>query len=526
MQSRSTVMARNAVVTSSHQLASFHGASVIKSGGNVFDALITTSAVLTVVQNNLCGIGGDLFALLRGSDGKICGINGSGRAASNATIDLYEGLGLSEMPDRGPLAGITVPGIVDAWKEINTRYGSMEMSSLLKPAIDLAENGYPLTRKFVDSIRESLSQLSGQKGWTSLFTPDRRVPNEGDMFRQKYLAKSLRTIAEEGPDTFYKGRLMEKVVKGVKENGGIFEEEDFIKHHSAWDKPLRTNYHGVDVYETYPNSQGAAVILWLNLLQAHGGNVLDRGEDVTLPVFLKTGLRAYMARSRYITDPNFLDLPASFTMSSFAEEVMDTTMEKWDAPPGKEDKGDTTYFCLTDKEGNSASVIQSNYMGFGSGLSPTNTGFIIHNRGSYFSLDRNHHNSLQPGKRTFHTLCAAMGERDGEMAFIAGTMGGDVQPQVNVQLINRIVDRKMDVQDALDYPRWVFPGTIYEKPSILNVERSLVGTIRGVDLQGLKLEPIPDLSASTGHAQAIVFGSKGGLYAGADPRSDGMASGF
>ncbi|HKJ97181.1 MAG TPA: gamma-glutamyltransferase, partial [Thermoplasmataceae archaeon] len=213
-------MASNAVVTSSHQLASFHGADVIRNGGNVFDALITTSSVLTVVQNNLCGIGGDLFALLRGKDGVIREINGSGRASRNATIDFYRRSGMDEIPDRGPLAGITVPGIVDAWGEINSKYGSMEISDLLKPAIEIAEYGYPLTRKYVQSIKGTARFLSDQKGWSSLFMPNGRIPGEGEVFKQRHLAESLKMIAEEGHETFYRGRLMEKIVKGTKENGG------------------------------------------------------------------------------------------------------------------------------------------------------------------------------------------------------------------------------------------------------------------------------------------------------------------
>ncbi len=526
MQTRSTVMVNRAAVTTTHQLASFHGASIIRSGGNVFDALITTSSVLTVVQNNLCGLGGDLFALLRGKDGQIKGLNGSGRAAGRATIEHYRGEGISQMPSRGPLAGITVPGIVDSWKEINRNYGSMEMKELLGPAIDLADNGYPLTRKYSESIRMSAKYLSDQKGWVSIFTPNGRVPEEGEIFKQKDLANSLRAIANEGTESFYSGELMEKIVRGTSERGGLFQEEDFVKHKSTWDTPLKTTYRGVDVYDTYPNTQGATIILWLNMLETYGEELMAENESATLPALIKTGLKAYMARARYITDPKFHDLPEGFATKRFAENLLEDDTMGWNAPPAGNDKGDTTYFCLADNDGNAASVIQSNFMGFGSGLSAEGTGFIIHNRGSYFSLDPSHHNSLVPGKRTFHTLCAAMGERDGELAFIGGTMGGDIQPQVNIQLINRLVDRKMDVQDALDHPRWAFPGTIYEKPSTLIVEKSMMPLIRGVDTGGLTVKEIPDMSSSTGHAQAIVFGRKGGIFAGADPRGDGSAVGF
>ena len=526
MQTRSTVMVRNAAVTSSHQLASYHGSRTLDKGGNIFDALIATSSVLTVVQNNLNGLGGDLFALVRGKDGKIRDLNGSGRSSENASIEAFWEKGVRRIPERGPLAAITVPGIVEAWREINSKYGTMEISELLRPAIDIAENGYPLTGKYVNSIKATSRVLGNQKGWTSLFMPGGKAPEPGEMFRQKHLAATLREIAEEGPESFYKGQLMERIVKGIQENDGILDEEDFRKHYSDWREPLKASYRGVDIYNTYPNSQGATVNLWVNMLNGYDGDLMSQNEEKTLPVFLETGLKAYMARSRYITDPEYHDLPQGFSTPSFAQKILEEPLENWKSEPGNEDKGDTTYFCLADAEGNSASVIQSNFMGFGSGLSPTDSGFILQNRGSYFSLNRDHHNSLEPHKRTFHTLLATMGITDGELSFVSGTMGGDIQPQVNIQMINRLVDRRMDVQDVLDYPRWAFYGTIYEKPSSLSVEHSLMDTIRGVDTGSLPVKEIPDLTSQTGHAQAIVLGKKGGIYAGADPRGDGAAVGF
>lgn len=526
MQTRSTVMANKVAVTSSHQLASFNGAAMVKQGGNLFDALITTSAVLTVVQNNLCGLGGDLFALLRGPDGKVLNINGSGRSSVNASIDLFEERKLSTVPNRGPLAAITVPGIVDAWKEIHGKYCSMEMSELLKPAIDIARNGVHLTRKYVESIRITSQYMQDQPGWNSLFVPGGRVPEEGELFRQKFLAETLQAIADEGPDTFYSGMLMEKIVSGSQKAGCLFEESDFVEHKSTWDMPLKSNYRGTDIYETYPNSQGATVTLWLNMLDQLDPDIMNRKDSETLPVLLKTGLRAYLARAMYITDPAFQDLPPDFSSVKFAEQVMNEDISHWSAPAGTQDKGDTTYFCLADSDGNSASVIQSNYMGFGSGVAPDGTGFVYQNRGSYFTLDRNHHNRLEPKKRSFHTLLATMGIKDGETAFVAGTMGGDIQPQINVQMVNRLLDRKMDVQDTLDHPRWAFHASIYEKPSTIISENTLYDKIKGVDTNGLRMESIQDFSSRTGHAQAIVYGKKGGIFAGADPRGDGQASGF
>lgn len=525
MQTRSTVKVSHAAVASSHQLASYHGAHVINNGGNVFDALITTSSVLAVVQNNLCGLGGDLFTLIR-KDGKIVDLNGSGRSSHNASVDMFRENGINSVPERGPFAATTVPGIVDAWREINSKYGSMEIRDLLKPAIDIAENGYPLTRKYSESIRGSAKFLGDQKGWASLFMPGGRVPEEDEIFRQKLLAGTLREIAEEGPESFYKGNLMERIVSGIKDNGGILDQEDFRKHSSTWREPLRTNYRGVDIYNTYPNSQGATVTLWLNMLQKFTPGEMNGPEEKVLPHLLETGLKAYMGRARYITDPDHHDLPDGFATQKFAEEMMNESLENWVSPPGGQDKGDTTYFCLSDAEGNAASVIQSNFMGFGSGVSPTGTGFILQNRGSYFSMDPDHHNVIKPNKRTFHTLLATMGVTDGELSFVSGTMGGDIQPQINVQMINKMVDRNMDVQDVLDHPRWAFHGTIYEKPSTLGVESPMMSSLKGVDTKGLAIRELPELTSQTGHAQAIRLGKHGGLFAGADPRGDGIAVGF
>ncbi len=526
MQTRSTVMANNVAVATSHQLASFNGASIVKQGGNLFDALITTSAVLAVVQNNLCGIGGDLFALVRGPDGMVRDINGSGRSSVNATIDYFESKNITSIPARGPLSALTVPGMVDAWREIHSAYCSMELPELLRPAIELARNGVYLTRKYVESIRVTSGAMAGQPGWNSLFLPDGAIPVEGELFRQKLLAETLQAISDEGPETFYSGSLMEKILKGSEEAGCLFDESDFTKHRSTWDNPLKSNYGGTDVYETYPNSQGATVTVWLNMLGLSDGGTLSGSEKESLPLLLKTGLRAYLARSMYITDPAFQDLPPDFSSIGFAEDLLDEDLSHWSSPAGTYDRGDTTYFCLADRDGNSASVIQSNYMGFGSGVSPEGTGFVLQNRGSYFTLDRKHHNRLEPAKRTFHTLLASMGIRDGETEFVAGTMGGDIQPQVNIQIISGLIDRKMDVQDVIDRPRWAYHASIYERPEVLIAESPLYGALHGVDTSGLKLEEVPEMTSRTGHAQAIVLGRNGGIFAAADPRGDGQAAGF
>ena len=375
MQSRSAVIVKNGIVASSHELASFWGAEMLRRGGNVADAAITTSAMLCVVQNNLCGLGGDLFALIKCGDSKVRGVNASGRAGRNATIDFYRSRGYKEIPKRGPLAAPTVPGIVDGWREIANKCSSMELKELLKPAIEYAESGHPVTQKYVDSIRATKEFLGELGGWSGIFVPDGNVPTPGTTFKQKDLSSTLRKIAEEGAETYYTGPLMEKIVSGIKEAGGILDEEDFEKHTTTWDDPIKTNYRGVDIYETAPNSQGAAAIPWLNMLENYNlKSEFPHLKDL-LRIYLKTGLKAYEERARHIMDPAFGRLPEDFASKKYAKKILSSTTNAPRRISRITSAGDTTYFAVADWEGNCASVIQSNYMGFGSGLVPRGNAF-------------------------------------------------------------------------------------------------------------------------------------------------------
>ena len=517
---------RKGLVASSHELASFWGAETLHRGGNVADALIVTSSILAVVQNNLCGLGGDLFALIKCGESKVRGVNGSGRAAQSATIEFYESKGYKEIPRLGPLAALTVPGIVSAWGEIASKYASMELNELLKPAIEYSESGFPLTQKYVDSIRATQQLLGDIGGWSKIFVPGGAIPQAGSTFRQRDLASTLGSIAEEGTESFYSGSLMEKIAAGIREGGGVLSEEDFRDHATTWDEPVKTNYRGVDIYETAPNSQGAVALLWLKMLENYDLKSKHDDKNNLLRIYLETGLRAYRERAKQIADPRFHPLPEGFASKRYADEVLASKLHVSQAVSTAVSGGDTTYFTVADSEGNCASVIQSNYMGFGSGLVPRGTGFVLQNRGCYFSLDPSHHNALFPGKRTFHTICASLGEKEGRTLFALGLMGGDIQPQVHIQLMTKILDLGMDVQAAIDSPRWVFPGTIYETPSALLLEEDLARVLTDFRFEGLRIEILNGYSSQMGHAQAVFLNSEGGLSGGADPRGDGAAVGF
>ncbi len=525
MTTRSIVMVRKGLVASSHELSSFVGARVLEKGGNVIDAAIATSAMLCVVQNNLCGLGGDLFALIKLGGFRVVGLNGSGRAGKNATIDFYKGKGENEIPKRGPLSALTVPGIVHAWGELLEKYGSMELDELLQPAIYYAESGLPLTRKYVQSIKVSKPLLGRYVEFARIFLPNGEPPDSGEVLKQRDLALTLRKIEEEGPEGFYKGDLALRIVKGIEEQGGILALEDFASHSSTWNEPLKTDYRGIDVYESAPNSQAASVLLWLNMLEHFDVKKLSDKPKAMMKVMLDTYRKVNSERSRKIGDPEFHKLPQDFTSKKYAENILHSSLEIKESHPSAGDHGDTTYFAVGDAEGNCVSMIQSNYMGFGSGLVPKGTGIVLHNRGVYFTLDRTHHNSLLPGKRTFHTLCASIGEKDGKTLFALGSMGGDIQPQIHVQLMTKLLDLGMDLQSVIDAPRWAVPGTIYETPTSLQMEEELAGSISGGIDANLSLEKIEKYSSLTGHAQAIFF-KNGALYGAADPRGDGAAVGY
>lgn len=521
MRTRPDAFSSKGVVSSSSLQSSMVGARILENGGNVADAAIATSAVLCVTQNNLCGLGGDLFALIRMNGKPIVDLNGSGRASKNASIDYFMNKGIDKLPPRGEMAAITVPGIVDAWKTIHRNYASLEFKELLAPAIKLALNGFPVTHNYHRSVEITARHL-GEYGWADVFTPGGHVPEVGSLFKQKDLGQTLAAIAEEGPETYYGGSLADKILKGLDGSGTLFDSDDFRKHTTSTTQPLSTNYRGYDIYETNPNSQGATAILWLNmyeLMEPDPGNDPEKKFESAI----KSGVLAYGERNKHITDPQYHGLPADFCGKNYAEDLLSSAGDFPTMNGERKDPGDTTYFNLADGDGNSLSVIQSNYMGFGSGVVPKGTGFVLQNRGAYFSLDPDHHNALMPNKRTFHTLCASMAEKDGEFQFSAGTMGGDIQPQIHFQMITGLIDDGFDPQLVLDRPRWAFPHTIYEKPGDMIVESSLYRTISNYGRNLLNLNQIDDLSSQTGHAQIVQRNTYGVILGGSDPRGDGIS---
>ncbi len=510
-RTRPDIMSQKSIVSTSSIYASQAGVKVLEKGGNIADAAIATSAVLAVTQNNLCGLGGDGFALLR-LNGKIVSINSSGKSSKNINRDVYHKKGLKSIPYMGNMAAITVPGLAGLWQELE-KQSTIETKELLSYSIKIAREGFPVTHNYARSIEVTLRRAK-DKNFRETFSNGGLPPLQGDIFFQEDLASTIESLSNDGLDSFYRGNYADRLSKAFQKSGIAIDGEDLSKHHAIAEKPLKSKYEDRDIYELQPNSQGATVNFNLNSLKFMDDKNLGREE-----LIMKSHLIANKFRRKYIGDPHKMPLPQNYLDESFYWNVVDMPDSRI---PSSGKDGDTTYFTIANGEGDAISMIQSNYTGFGSAVVPEGTGFSMQNRGSYFSLDENHHNALEPEKRTFHTLCACMVERNGEFEYSIGTMGGDIQPQVHANKIHELIDLGLTPQEAIDLPRINMPANIYENPDILSFEE---GAKFSYDPSKYfkRLRVTDYLDSSHGHCQIIKRGENGTLFGGADPRGDGFA---
>lgn len=477
-------------VASAHPIPNAIGQEVLARGGNAYDALLATSAALAVVLPHANGLGADFFAVVH--DGPVRSINASGPAAALATPELFAERGLAQIPTSGPLSALTVPGLVAAWRLLAPR-ATWPLSRLLEPAVRLARDGFPPSESLRRAARASAPR--GDSDWQAVF-------GRGELrsrFRQPDLGRTLATLQREGPEAFYHGTIARAIEHDAREKGGVLRASDLEAFDAEWTEPLRVRYRHLDVYTTPPNSQGATALIWLNLLARH--DLAGLAEADYLAELLRTLPIAYAYRARWIGDPVRLPFPS---------ELLDPTYpygNPANPPSGPRGNGDTTAFSVTDGTVR-ISAIQSNYMGFGSGVTVAGTGIHLNNRGCYFTLDPAHHNVLAPGKRTFHTLMALLARAPGT-ELLLGTMGGDVQPQTNVQVLTRVVDRGQPLGEAIAAPRFAVPATIYGSAPLY--------AERGLAVPGAR--PLGADRDLVGHAQGIVEGER--TEVGLDPRADG-----
>ncbi|MEM6583728.1 MAG: gamma-glutamyltransferase, partial [Pseudomonadota bacterium] len=443
---RSPVFARNGVVSTSHPLASQIGLQVLKDGGNAIDAAIAANAALGLMEPTGCGIGGDLFALVWiAEEGKLYGLNASGRAGLESTLERFAKDGLDSVPTQGALA-VTVPGTVDGWFMLHDKFGSQPMTDLLAPAIEYAREGFVLTTQIGASMKRTLEYFEGQ-GYPNLratYQIDGQWPAPGTLFRNPMLAKSYELIAQQGRSAFYDGPIAEAIVTAVQDQGGHLTLQDFKEHHGDWVEPVSTDYRGYELWEIPPNGQGIAALQMLNILETYDFSAIPFGSKEHIHLFTEAKKLAFEDRAKYYADPEFADVPVEILISKdYARERAKLInperagqFEAGDAPS----HGDTIYLATADKDGNMVSLIQSNFWGMGSGVVPKDAGFMLQNRGAAFSLQADHNNRLEPGKRPFHTIIPAFVTKDGKPYFSYGVMGGYMQPQGHVQVLMNIVD--------------------------------------------------------------------------------------
>jgi gamma-glutamyltranspeptidase/glutathione hydrolase len=531
---------RKGLVVTPHPAATGAGTDALRAGGTAVDAAVAANAVLAVVYGNACGLGGDAFALVWSpADERLFGFNGSGRSPAALTLDLVRERGHAQMPARGPLP-INVPGAVDAWAHLIERFGRRSLQEALLPAAEIADAGYELTAVTAGAIEKSASLFDEDA--RRVFLPGGRPPRPGDRLRQPLLGATLRRLADDGPDAYYHGPIGAEIARSVQASGGVLSVDDLAAHAGAWVEPISTSYGGVEVATIPPNSQGITALIALNVLAA----LADRGWP-GLPAHapLSAGgiasaermhaqvesLRiAWSERDRYVSDPERgLCRPADLLSATHAALLAGRLDPARAGHFAREAAGGgTVYLCAADADGMMVSLIESNYMGFGSGVMGGETGIMLQNRGAYFHLDPDHPNHLAPSARTLHTLMPAMLLRGGRPWVTLGAMGGDGQPQTLVQLVNALVDDGLHPQQAVERPRFVLEvegagGPL--GPVVIEADGVDESLRRGMEQRGHEVRLSEPRTPMMGWAQAIRRESDGSYSGGADPRADSVAAG-
>ncbi len=530
---RSEVIAQHGMAATSQPLATQAALDILKAGGNVMDAAIAANAVLGLVEPTGNGMGGDLFAIIwDAKTQKLYGLNASGRSPYDLTLDYFLENNYKKIPSHGPLP-VSVPGAVDGWFEINKKFGSMKMKEILQPAINYANNGFPVSELIAYYWNGSRS-LQRFPGFKETFMPNGKAPAKGEIFKNPRLAKTFETIAKGGRDAFYKGEIAEKIVKYVREQGGFLSMRDFVDHHSDWVEPISVNYRGYDVWELPPNGQGTAALQMLNILENYDIASMGFGSPEYMHVFIEAKKLAFEDRAKYYSDMDFNELPIEELISKkYAKErtalINDRAARSY--PAGELEMGNTIYLTVADKDGNMVSLIQSNYRGMGSGMTPGDLGFILQDRGELFSLDKNHMNVYEPHKRPFHTIIPAFITKDGKPFVSFGLMGGAMQPQGHAQIVVNLIDFGMNLQVAGDAPRIRHDGSsqptgeVMTDGGVVNLESGFsFETINELMGRGHKIQ---FSKGGYGGYQAIMWDDMNKVYFGAsESRKDGQAAGY
>jgi gamma-glutamyltranspeptidase / glutathione hydrolase len=528
---RSVVRASQGMVATSQPVASQVGLDVLKRGGNAVDAAIAMAAVLNVTEPHMTGVGGDAFVMVYSSKTKkLQGLNASGRAPRTLNLDYFASRKIAQMPMTG-MEPVTVPGAFDGWVTLLDKYGTMKLADLMAPAIGYAENGFPVMEKTAADWQPEIPRLKQTAAATATYLVNGAAPQPGAIFYQKNLARTFRTLARGGRDAFYRGEIARAIVDYCQKNGGFLSMEDFASQRSEWVEPISTTYRGYTLYEIPPNGQGLTALLLLNMLEGIDLKSLRTQPDVYYHTLIEATKIAFADRNRYIADPAFAKVPVTELLSkdyATRRRALIDPKKAIDAPAYGEIRtgSDTTYFTVVDKDRMAVSFINSLFSAFGSAVVAGETGIVLQNRGAGFSLERDHPNRIEPGKRPFHTIIPAMVFKDGALLMSYGVMGGDVQAQGHVQVLVNLIDRGLNLQQAIDAPRVRYisgRGVMMEDALTEPVIGALIA--RGHE----RVLPGPGLThrALMGGGQAIMIDpATGALLGGSDSRKDGMALGY
>lgn len=534
--SRSEVVARNGMAATSVPLATQAALEILRAGGSAVDAAIAANAVQCLLEPTGCGVGGDLFALVWDpSAKKLHGLNASGRSPASLTLGLFQERGLKRIPSRGPLP-VSVPGCVDGWCELSAKFGKLPLARVLEPAVRYAREGAPVSELVAYYWSRSVGLLAEFDGFTAQMTLDGRAPRTGEIWRNANLANLLEKIGKEGRAAFYAGETAATIEAYMRAQGGFLTAADLAAHRSDWVQPVSVNYRGYDVWEIPPPGQGIAALQILNVLEGYDLSSWGFGSTAYVHAFVEAKKLAFEDRARFYADPAFAKVPTAGLLSdAYAAKQRARIGEKAaktfePGNPALED-GDTICLSTADASGMMVSLIQSNYRGMGSGMTPPGLGFVLQDRGELFDLEPGRANSYAPSKRPFHTIIPGFVTKDGEAILAFGVMGGATQPQGHAQIVVNLVDFGLNTQEAGDAPRILHDGS--SEPT---GERMTDGGKVSLE-EGFGWETVRGL-IQKGHAvgwnlgdyggyQAIRRDPKTGVYFGAsESRKDGQAAGY
>jgi gamma-glutamyltranspeptidase/glutathione hydrolase len=524
MSQQFSVVAKNGMVASSQPLATLAGVQMLIHGGNAIDAAIATAAVLGVVEPSSIGIGGDAFGLFYSAkDKSIKALDASGRSPYAASLAFCRKNNFTEMPQRG-IHSVTIPGAVHGWATLLNSYGTKKLSEVLQAAIGHAEEGFPVAELTAEQWKESEARLKADEGGASNYLIGGRAPRAGEIFRNSRMAATLKQIAAEGADYYYKGDIAEKLVRCSEKLDGLFTLKDFADHRSAWVEPIAADYRGYDIFEMPPTTQGFVALEMLKILEGFDLESLGAASADGLHLMIEAKKLAFADRDRHLADRDFMqvsvgDLLAPKRVEKLRSQIeMDRAATEYrNVPTGT----DTEYVAAADRDGNLVSFIQSNFMGFGSGVVEPETGIILQNRGHLFSLDEEHPNCIGPHKRCVHTLMPGLISKDGKPYAALGLKGGHVQPQVQVQMITNLIDFGMTPQQAIAAPRFN-----HLESTKVGLEPELSQQVKD-ELARRGHQVVGGNPESFGGAHMIMIHPESGAFVGgSDPRKGGCALGF